>query len=144
MKKGKILAIDYGEKKFGFAISDSKQKMSFPLKILLRKGLKKDIDNIAKLVKQRKIKKIVLGNPLNFEGEESKMSKKVKNFAEELKKELDIEICLYDERFSTIGAENLLRKYGFDNRKMKGKKDSIASSLILSSYLQHKNQEKND
>ncbi len=138
----RILAIDYGDKNIGFAISDSSFKISLPLKIYRRKSLKDDIDFIANLVKERNVKEIVIGNPLNSKGEEGFMSRKVKAFKDALESVLNVPIILWDERFSTKEAEQYLRAYGFNEKKMKNKKDSISASIILQSYLETLNEKK--
>ncbi len=142
MNKERILAIDFGEKNLGFAISDSSQRIALPLKVYRRKRNSEDFLYIKKIVKERNISRIIMGNPINFEGKEGFMSEKVKDFVDELKKYVDVEIILFDERFSTKEAEYYLREYGFDERKMKGKKDSISASIILNSYLESINERK--
>ncbi len=136
MNKGRILAIDYGEKNIGLAISDEDQKISLPLKNYRRKSIVEDINYIKELVEKRKIIKLVIGNPLNFKREESEMSGKVRDFIEKLREKIKIEIELFDETFTTKEAEYVLREFGFKEKKMKGKKDSIAASFLLSSYLE--------
>ncbi len=138
MSKGRILALDYGEKFFGLAISDEEQVFSLPLRNYKRKNLKEDIEYLKKVIQEREVVKLVVGNPLNSKREESKMSKKIKDFVELLKKEIDLDIDFIDETFTTKEAELILREYGFDQKKMRGKKDSIAASFILSSYLESK------
>ncbi len=136
MSKGRILAIDYGEKIFGLAISDEEWKFSFPLKNYRRKSNEEDILFLKNLIMERNIVKIIFGNPLNSKREESKMSKRVREFAKKLAVNIRVEIGFYDETFTTKEAELILREYGFKEKKMKGKKDSIAASFILSSYLE--------
>ncbi len=140
MSRGRILAIDFGEKVFGLAISDKERKFSFPLKNYRRKNIEEDILFLKKLIEERKVVKIIFGNPLNSKREESKMSKKVRDFVGILSKKIKIKIELYDETFTTKEAEFVLREYGFKEKKMKGKKDSIAASFILSSYLESINE----
>ncbi len=141
MNKGKILAIDFGEKILGLAVSDSNRKLSFPLKNYKRKNIENDLDFLKNLTIEREIKLIVFGNPINSKGKEGIMSKKVKDFAHKLSKLTDVPIEFYDESFTTKQAEYILRDYGLKEKKMKGKKDSIAASYILSSYLEYINEE---
>jgi putative Holliday junction resolvase len=139
MNKGKILAIDFGEKILGLAVSDSNRSFSFPLKNYSRKNLNDDILFLKNLIDEKEIKLIIFGNPINSKGAEGIMSKKVKDFAEKFKKAIDIPIVFFDESFTTKQAEYILRDYGLNQKKMKGKKDAIAASFILSSYLEYIN-----
>jgi len=139
MSKGKILAIDFGEKILGLAVSDSNRSFSFPLKNYQRKNINDDILFIKNMINDKDIKLVVFGNPINSKGIEGIMSKKVKLFAEKLKSITDTPIVFFDESFTTKQAELILRDYGLDQKKMKGKKDAIAASFILSSYLEHIN-----
>ena len=136
MSRGRILAIDYGEKIIGLAISDEEQKVALPLKNYRRKSLEEDILFIKQIVTERRIVKLVVGNPLNFKREESKMSGKVREFIKKLREKIEIEVELFDETFTTKEAEFVLREFGFKEKKMRGKKDSIAASFLLSSYLE--------
>ncbi len=120
-----LLGIDYGTKRIGLALGDEKLKICKPLKII--KNDDKMLDNIKSAVKAYKIYKIVLGYPLTPTGKEGQRAKKVKKFYELLKKTLDLDIILQDERYSTIEAQTLSKEKEIDH---------ISAYIILKEYVE--------
>ncbi|MDD5213652.1 MAG: Holliday junction resolvase RuvX [Candidatus Gracilibacteria bacterium] len=121
-----IIAIDFGKKRVGIAISV--QNIAIPHKIVERHLI---IDEIKKMIKERNISTIILGDPMNMDGSLSQTSMKVREFQNTLSSLFpDLKIILVDERLSSFEAS-------FVNDKI-GEKDDIAASLILASYLSSK------
>jgi putative holliday junction resolvase len=120
----KILGIDYGEKRIGLALSDESQTFGRELDILSPKDFWKSLNL---LILNHSIGKIVLGWPVNMEGEETKKTKEVGSFKEKLEKETVLPIEITDERLSSQMAEHLPG----------GKKniDSLAAQILLQNYL---------
>ncbi len=133
-----ILGIDYGTRKMGIAVSDDNCKIALPL-TTIRGGDTKFLMAIEKIIVQRDIKKIVIGLPINLSGDESSMSKIVKDFAEKLKS-LKIEIVLLDERLTSVQAERIIHEIGEKPSRKKSKVDRIAATLILQNYLDSQEQ----
>lgn len=132
MGQGKILAIDYGTTKIGLAVSDDARLLAFGRGILDRgKGLPSVIDKLKDLCVRENVTEILLGLPLNDEGEEGPPAKRVRNFAKKLglyfpgKK-----IHFTDESFSSFEAKNLLRTAGRNDHD-----DEMAAVIILQRYL---------
>ena len=136
MPEGRILAIDYGEKRLGLAISDSRRIFSFPVETYSRRTLKEDILFLKELIDLKNVVLLILGNPLANRGEEGFMSKKVALFKGELERELSLPVETFDETCTTSDAEEVLREYGLKEKEMRGKKDALAASFILKSYLE--------
>jgi putative holliday junction resolvase len=137
-----ILAIDYGEKNFGLAISDSKGVIASPLEVLsITKN--RDVDEIIKeillICKENRIEKILLGKPQIFTKAQEKTTEKIENFIEKLKTSTDIPIVTYDEAFSTTEAQNMLTSSGQNTRSFKGKIDKIAATVFLQEFLNSEN-----
>jgi putative holliday junction resolvase len=120
----KILGIDYGSKRVGLAISDESQTLARELTILSPKEFRQQI---AELVANEGIERIVIGLPLNMSGEETQTTRNVQEFSDELQQKLSIPIEFMDERLSSVMAENLPG----------GRKnvDSLAAQIILQNYL---------
>lgn len=131
----KVLAIDYGEKRLGFALGDKTTKTAIPIDQINRKNLSDDLNIVYKFVEEFEVNIIVLGYPLNMDGTKAEISKKVENFAESLKKKLKIEIKLVDERLSSFEAEEMLKTLKPKYQDRKKKLDSIAALVILQNYL---------
>lgn len=130
---GRILAIDYGKKRIGLAISDSKKTIALPMKTIDTRKTE-TIAEIKKIVHEYEIEEIVIGLPLLLGGEEGSRAKDVRAFKERLSEVIDLPISFVDERLTTVEATERLREYK-DPRKDKEKIDAIAAQLILETYL---------
>ena len=126
----KILAIDYGEKNLGIALTDDLGIIAIPFSV------EKNNENfhtiLLKIIKEKKVLKIIGGLPLNLKGQEGSQAVKAKEFFEKLSNEIKMEIELVDERFSTSISENKLKEL----KKNTGKDiDKFAAVIILENYL---------
>jgi len=132
---GKILAIDWGEKKSGLAISDEEGKFAFSYALLSSSNLEKEIKRI---VKDEEISRIVLGRPRNMDGSLGTQAEKVFAFAKVLKKEISIPIEYEDETGTTNLVKSQMIKEGIYPEKNKDLIDKRAAQLILEGYLNEK------
>lgn len=136
MNPGRILAIDYGERRVGIAVSDPMRVIASGLTTLRIKNENEAIQKIKQLVAEYDIVQIVLGNPLDKEGNEGLKTKKVRTFAEKLQKQISIEIVFLDERMSTVTAQQwLIESESKKKRRTKEKIDELAAVVILRHYL---------
>ena len=129
----RILALDWGSVRVGGAISDVEGKFAFPLDKFFQS--KTAADEIKKLVIEQEVEKIILGNPKALSGKESKSQEKVFEFAESLKKQIQIPIEMLDERFSSVAATSALHEQGLSEKKQRDIKDNMTAQLLLQSYL---------
>jgi putative Holliday junction resolvase len=134
-KSGRILAIDFGEKRLGVAVSDPSQRLAYPLEVIERSALKQDIERLAALIDESGATKIVVGNPRTMAGREGPQAALVKKFIRELQLNFNLPIETYDERLSSKEARASLARAGIRGRKVKGKIDKVAAALFLQSYL---------
>ena len=134
----KVLAIDYGKKRMGFAISSLELKVPTPLEHLNRKNLVADLDYIKKLIDELDVGKIVIGLPLNMDGSMGKIALEVDNFYRFLKKKVKIGVQMIDERLTSFEAEEILKTQIPDFKKRKGKLDSMSAVIILNQYFDKK------
>jgi putative Holliday junction resolvase len=136
----RYLAIDYGIKRTGLAICDRAEMIASPLAVI-EAGGEVLIKKIAEIVKAEDVEAIVLGLPLNMDHSHGPQAKLVLQFAEQLKKALEIPMYFQDERLSTFGAEEKIAAEGLTTKKKKKKLDAIAAAEILEAWLEQKGQE---
>lgn len=129
----RYLGIDFGLVKVGVALSDPLQIIASPLTVL--KNDQNLFKNIQDILNDYQINKIIIGNPLHLNGNQSQSSQKVQQFKSELAKLTDLEIILVDERLTTTQAAKKLHEAGLSRRQQKNKIDMAAAVLILQSYL---------
>lgn len=132
----KILAIDYGSKRMGFAIGNTLLKTANPLEPMICRSSKHDIAYIAGLVSEYDVEIIVLGYPLNMDGSQSDTSRKVDAFKKRLQQKLHIEVKLVDERLSSMEAESILAPLKRDFMQLKKVIDSMAAVVILKDFME--------
>ena len=132
-----ILSIDHGDKRIGFAIGNSKRKISTPLNQIANLSLDFVISQIKSIIIQYEIKQIIIGIPFNEEGGDSLQSLKVRDFAKIIKTELNLDVLGIDERFSSIDSEKLLIDIDVSRKKRKKNLDSLSASIILKRYFEN-------
>jgi putative Holliday junction resolvase len=132
----RILALDYGDKRIGAAVCDELGIAARGLTTIIRKNNKADIHVISEFIANLDVKKVVIGYPKRIDGSEGRQCEKVNSFIKRLETHLSIPVVRWDETFSTIDAQDIVR----ENGRMRGKKrkdviDRVAASVILQSYL---------
>jgi len=136
MELGRILAIDYGSRRMGLAVSDPLGITAQGLETLERKNKRSDFARLERLVRQHEVREIVLGYPLRLSGQEGAQSQKVSEFAEALREKFQVPVHLWDERLTSAEANRLLREAEVSPRKRTQAVDRMAAVLILQSFLQ--------
>ena len=133
--KCRLIGLDLGSKRIGVSICDDKQLIATPLKTINRNSLKDLIDELRLIINENNIKGIIVGNPLNMDGSSGRSAQSVKDTTENIEKNLDIPICLWDERLSTVGAFNLSSQLDINVSKREKKIDENAAAFILQGAL---------
>ena len=133
--KCRLLGLDLGSKRIGVSICDEKQLIATPYKTINRNSLKDLIDELRLIINENNIKGIIIGNPLNMDGSSGRSAQSVKDTTENVEKNLDIPICLWDERLSTVGAFNLSSLLDINVSKREKKIDENAAAFILQGAL---------
>ena len=131
----RILALDFGEKRIGVAVSDSLNIIAQSVGIIERKGIKNDIKSVQDLVEKHDAGKLIVGLPLNMNGTEGKSANLAIDFVNELKKEINICVEMIDERLTTAQGERIFLEADLSRKKRKKNIDKIAAQLILQNYL---------
>ncbi len=134
---GRILAVDFGKRRVGLAISDPTGSIAFPLKTIDRK---KDPDplegQIASIVTEHEVQRVVIGLPLTESGKKGRRAIEVESFVSRLRPKIDCQVLTWDERYSTVRAVKVLHEIGEKTGNDKGKIDRISAVFILQNYLE--------
>lgn len=133
----RLIAIDYGSKKLGVAISDPSLYMSLPMKEIIEPNNERKIAHIIRISKENASGGIVIGLPINMDGTRSEQTEIVQKFAEKLATQTGLPIFLQDERLTTKAADNLLKTIGLKRKERNARDDSIAACLILDTVLDY-------
>ncbi len=134
----RILGLDYGSKTVGVAMTDALGMTVQPYKTIQRdreSKLRQTLSEIAEIVEQYQIEKIVMGLPLNMDDTEGNRAAKTRDFAEKLKLRVAVPIEFTDERLTTMEAEEILDQSGIPRSEQKKVIDQVAAQLILEQYL---------
>ncbi len=134
-EQGRLLAIDFGERRMGISITDELQITAQAKETLTVDRPEEAIAAIEKLVQECQIKGILIGLPLTMSGEEGPMSAKVREFAQQLKQTLSIPVVLWDERLTSLQAERTLREFNKKPSRHKAEIDRLAATFLLRNYL---------
>ena len=137
---GRILALDYGTKRIGVALSDELGWTAQPLETFERRTLDRDVVHIAALVESHSVERVVLGLPLQLDGREGPAVRAMREFTDKLEASLPVPVVLWDERMTTKAAEELLIAADVSRKKRKGIVDRIAAAILLRSYLEAQDQ----
>ncbi len=127
----KILAIDYGTKNIGLALTDESANFAFAYQTLKNNGERQTIQELKKIINQENVHKIILGWPTDLNSRQTATTKLVKKFSQKLKQDLNLPIILFDERLTSVQAKQ---------RQNKNKKDLdvLSAQLILETWLKNK------
>ena len=131
----KILAVDYGERRTGLAISDELGIAAHGLDTIEIDDESELSARIARIAKETGVEKIVIGLPLNMNGTESEKSRKVRKFGALLADELSLPVVFWDERMTSVQAHRVLKEMGKKTYKNKPRIDRISATLILEEFL---------
>ena len=137
--KIRIIGLDLGTKRIGVSICDENQSIATPFKTLIKKDTKYFINEIMKIIDENDVKAIIIGNPINMDGSKGKSSQSVKDIANNISKFINLPICLWDERLSTVGAFNLSSQLDINVSKREKDIDKNAATFILQGAIDYLN-----
>jgi putative Holliday junction resolvase len=143
------LGLDVGGRKTGVAISDTKGVLAVPLTVIARKDQKGALSEIVKLVQRYQVECVVVGLPYSLDGHLTEEAEKIKAFTEKLQSALaasrdsepspshpaGVSIQMWDERLSSVAAEELMIEAGTKKAKREQHRDAIAAAIILQGFL---------
>ena len=131
----RILAIDYGDKKVGLALSDPMKIIAKPYKTIINDSKESLLNDIIQIIKLKDIDEIVVGLPKTLKNTYSEQTYKVKDFIDYITVSLDINVVIVDERLSSIEAKRSLIAQGIKTGHNKKDEDMTAAALFLQNYL---------
>lgn len=131
-----VLAVDYGEKRIGLAVSNEGGITASPLSVIVRSSDADAVRKIAQIAETLKIEAIVVGLPVRTDEKAGEMERRVKAFAEKLRQRTKLTVLLFDERFTSSIAERVLLEADVSRRKRKVVRDKLAAAVLLQSYLE--------
>ena len=129
--KCRLIGLDLGSKRIGVSICDEKQLIATPLKTITRNTLNELIVELKAIIDENNIKGIIIGNPLNMDGSSGRSVQSVKDTSQKIEENINIPICLWDERLSTVGAFKLSSQLDINVSKREKKIDENAAAFIL-------------
>ena len=139
LDKSRLIGLDLGSKRIGVSICDEKQLIATPFKTINRTTAKELINELKVIIEENNIKGIIIGNPLNMDGSLSRSTQSVKDISDNIEKSIDLPICLWDERLSTVGAFNLSSQLDINVSKREKKIDENAAAFILQGAIDYLN-----
>lgn len=134
----KIIGLDIGKARIGVASCDELGIIASGLTTIYCQSLTKDVLKVVEIVNNYKVNTLVVGLPLQMDGNEGEMAKYVHLFCSKIKEYIEVNIILVDERLSSIEAGEYLHEAKTKKNKKKGVLDQVAASIILQNYLDNK------
>ncbi len=130
-----LLGVDYGTVRIGLAVSDPDRKIAFPLATYTRGNRALDAKYFQGVLAEQRVGEIVLGLPIHLSGHEGQKAKESRKFGTWLQELTGLPIVFWDERFTTVEAENALLAAGLTSKRRKARRDRVAAQILLQSYL---------
>lgn len=132
----RIAGIDYGTVRIGIAIADLSVAIASPLEIYQRQTPDVDARYFRKLAREEALVKFVVGLPVHLSGEESQKSYEARQFAKWLTEITELPVDLFDERYTSSEAEEMLQAANLTKKRRKAKLDALAAQIMLTAYLE--------
>ena len=135
-KAGRVLAVDYGRKRIGLALSDELGMTARPLVTMHRTNRRDDVRRLREICETHHVARILVGHPVHMTGEAGEMAAEATEFAARLSKELGIETEMYDERLTSWEAKQTMAETKSPSRRKGQSIDAIAAAVLLRDYLE--------
>lgn len=136
--EGRLLGVDFGERRVGLALSDSAGLIAQGLDTIEVQSASESVESIAAIAEAQQVLEIVLGLPVNMDGTKGEMAGKVEAFAGLLQDRVSCAVRTWDERMTSISARRAMHEMGMETRGNKGRLDRIAATLLLQNYLDYR------
>ena len=138
-----VAAIDFGRKRIGLAITDDDGRGAYPVGTMERRSLNHDLDAIRSQLTERGVSRIVVGLPLNMDGTEGPSARAARAFAEHLGMATGVAVEMFDERLTSVEAEERLRSASISRSGKKAGRDAVAAAVILEGWLESRRTQSN-
>ena len=137
----RIIGLDYGTKTVGVAVSDSLGITAQAVETITRKEenkLRQTLARIEELIDEYNVEEIVVGLPKNMNNTIGERAEACRDFADKLERRTGLPVIMWDERLTTVSADNVLKECGVRRENRKAVVDKIAAVFILQGYLDYK------
>jgi putative holliday junction resolvase len=134
----RLLAIDYGEKRIGLALSDLMQMFAKPYETFPNLSLENTLKHLNEIIAAKQVGLVIVGIPWNLDGTESAKTKETQEFLACMQKKLSVPVIGSDERYTTSDANELLKEMGLNWKEARKVIDAMAACLILKRYMERK------
>ncbi|MDC1181295.1 Holliday junction resolvase RuvX [Candidatus Pelagibacter sp.] len=127
----RLIGLDLGSKRIGVSICDERQSIATPFKTINKTNTNELIGQLQDIINEYNIKGIIIGNPINMDGSLGRSAQSVNDVSNNIDRSIDIDVCLWDERLSTVGAFNLSSQLDVNVSKREKNIDQNAAAFIL-------------
>lgn len=134
--QGRLAGIDFGTVRVGIAVSDPDQRLASPYEIYQRRNRAADAEYFQRLVRDERLVGFVVGLPVHASGEESQKSSEARAFGEWLRGLTGLPVRFYDERYTSVLADQSLLAAQMTRKQRQARLDKVAAQLILAAYLE--------
>ena len=138
-EKCRLIGLDLGSKRIGVSICDEKQLIATPYKTIHKSKNNELIEELKNIIQENDIKAIIIGYPLNMDGSLGSSAQSVNDVSKNIDKEIDVDVCFWDERLSTVGAFNLSSQLDVNVSKREKNIDQNAAAFILQGAVDYLN-----
>ena len=135
MPMTRILGLDFGTRRVGAAVSDPGHAIATPLEVYERRNPKLDAAHYRIVIAENDVDRIVIGLPLHTGGGESESSARARRWGTWLAEVSGLPVVYFDERYTSVDAEDVLRSAGIKLKNRKDKRDMLAARILLQNYL---------
>ncbi len=131
-----ILALDVGDRRIGVAVSGPSDLFARSLTVIKVRNREQSLEAVRHLVKREGASEVVVGHPLNMDGSAGPQARHAESFARQLSRLVDVPVTLWDERLSTVRAQEALIEAGVRRKARRARLDAAAAAAILQGYLE--------
>jgi putative holliday junction resolvase len=131
----RVLAVDFGEKRVGLAVSDETGAVVVPVGAVLRRSDAQAASEVASAARERDVELLVVGLPIRSGGDESPFAQRARSFARKLAELSGLPVELHGEALTSVSAEGALRDAGFSRERRAAALDSEAAAELLRDFL---------
>ena len=131
----RVLAVDFGEKRIGLAVSDETGRVVVPVGVMPRTSDAQAAAAVAAAAREREVLRIVVGHPVGADGREGAFARRVRSFARRLHASSGLPVELHAESLTTSAAERALVDAGLGMRRRKAARDAEAAAVLLRDYF---------
>lgn len=129
------MALDLGKRRIGLALSDQLGITAQGLETLQRTNIRSDLAQLARIISEYNVARILIGNPLHMSGQEGRQAEHARDFGARLQAATGLPVEFWDERLTTVEAQRVLRQSGISIEKRARAVDRLAAVILLESYL---------